>query len=115
MAVAASSFGIWTLSACRIVYVIDEDQQSSRKFGFAYGTLPMHVERGEERFIIEWNKQTNEVFYEILSFSVPQTWFVKLSYPVARYFQQLFAQASLQAMHKWVKGQSLSSISDNFV
>ena len=40
---------MWTLNACRIVYVVDEP----RKFGFAYGTLPDHAESGEERFTVE--------------------------------------------------------------
>jgi uncharacterized protein (UPF0548 family) len=34
--------------ACRVVAVIDETD----RFGFAYGTLPMHAERGEESFVI---------------------------------------------------------------
>jgi uncharacterized protein (UPF0548 family) len=34
--------------ACRIVVVIDEPD----RFGFAYGTLPMHPERGEESFVL---------------------------------------------------------------
>ncbi|WP_072750074.1 DUF1990 family protein [Rhodococcus maanshanensis] len=34
---------------CRVVYRIDEPGRS----GFAYGTLPGHPERGEERFAIE--------------------------------------------------------------
>ena len=34
--------------ACRIVTVIDEPD----RFGFAYGTLPVHPEQGEEAFIV---------------------------------------------------------------
>ena len=34
----------------RIVRVVDEP---GRRFGFAYGTLPGHVERGEESFLVE--------------------------------------------------------------
>src|SRR4051812_4179238 len=37
VAVIARSFGLWWLSACRIVYVVDEADPISR-FGFAYGT-----------------------------------------------------------------------------
>ena len=33
---------------CRIVAVIDEPN----RYGFAYGTLPAHVERGEEAFVV---------------------------------------------------------------
>lgn len=49
MAVVAGIFRVWSLNAARIVYVVDEP----RRFGCAYETLPGHVERGEERFLIE--------------------------------------------------------------
>jgi uncharacterized protein (UPF0548 family) len=54
VAVVISHFGFWSMNACRIVYVIDE-HGSSEKYGFAYGTLPEHGERGEERFTVELN------------------------------------------------------------
>jgi uncharacterized protein (UPF0548 family) len=52
IAVMGHAIGLWWLNSCRIVYVVDETGPVS-KFGFAYGTLPGHVESGEERFIIE--------------------------------------------------------------
>ena len=67
----ARRFGLWWLSACRIVYVVDEAEPISR-FGFAYGTLPDHAGTGEERFLVEWDRQSGEVWYEILAFSRPQ-------------------------------------------
>jgi uncharacterized protein (UPF0548 family) len=98
------------LSASRIVYVIEDQEDGKiRKFGFGYGTLPTHVERGEERFLIEWNLESDEVFYDILAFSLPQTWFVKMSYPVARYFQRLFSETSAEMMQQWVKGETPNS------
>ena len=93
VAVKARAFGTWSLSACRIVYVIDE----ARRFGFAYGTLPEHVERGEERFLIEW-LDDDSVWYDILAFSRPQHPLVKLSYPLARRLQKQFARESLIRM-----------------
>jgi hypothetical protein len=72
------------------------------------GTLPTHVESGEQRFIIEWNKKTNNVYIEVISFSQPQQWFTKLGYPVARSIQKHFADASLDAFHLWLKN-SLSN------
>jgi uncharacterized protein (UPF0548 family) len=93
VAVKARAFRTWSLSACRIVYVIDE----ARRFGFAYGTLPEHVERGEERFLIEW-LDDDSVWYDILAFSRPQHPLVKLSYPLARRLQKRFARESLLRM-----------------
>lgn len=48
VAVMGHALGVWWLNACRIVYVVDETESVTR-FGLAYGTLPGHVESGEER------------------------------------------------------------------
>src|SRR2546425_2543643 len=55
VAILIPLFGLWLLNACRIVYVLDGDGPSDgniRRFGFAYGTLPDHMESGEERFSV---------------------------------------------------------------
>ena len=93
VAVKARTFAMWSLSACRVVYVIDEP----RRFGFAYGTLPDHVERGEERFLIEW-RDDDSVWYDILAFSRPQHPLVRLGSPYARTLQKQFARESLKRM-----------------
>jgi len=97
-AVQAKTFGFWSLSACRIVYVIDENGEV-KKFGFAYGTLPDHVECGEERFTIEWATD-DTVWYDIFAFSRPRHPLVKLGRPLARRLQKRFARESLAAMLK---------------
>jgi len=93
VAVKARAYGTWSLNATRVVYVIDE----SRRFGFAYGTLPDHVEKGEERFLVEWMPE-DSVWYDILAFSRPQHPLVKLSAPLARRLQHQFARDSLNRM-----------------
>jgi len=93
VAVKARAFGTWSLNASRVVYTIDEP----RRFGFAYGTLPDHVERGEERFLVEWLPD-DSVWYDILAFSRPQHPLVKLSTPLARMLQKRFARESLNRM-----------------
>ena len=90
VAVKARAFGTWSLNASRVVYTIDEE----RRFGFAYGTLPDHVERGEERFLIEW-LPNDSVWYDILAFSRPRHPLVRLSKPLARMLQKQFARDSL--------------------
>ncbi len=64
----AHHLGFHSLSACRIVYVIDEPT----RFGFAYGTLPAHAETGEERFTVEWDRNTDIVTYDLYAFSRPR-------------------------------------------
>jgi len=97
VAVLINHFGFWSLNFCRIVYVIDEDG-SQRRFGFAYGTLKEHAERGEERFMIEWDRATDIVTYNILSFSRPGNWKTRIACPLARRLQQQFVTNSLAAM-----------------
>ncbi|PYV94456.1 MAG: hypothetical protein DMG86_23230 [Acidobacteria bacterium] len=46
VAVLVQHLGFFSLNACRIVYVVDEDGPIAR-YGFAYGTLAEHAERGE--------------------------------------------------------------------
>jgi uncharacterized protein (UPF0548 family) len=63
---------MWSLNACRIVYVIEEEEASLlNRYGFAFGTLPGHVERGEERFSVEWHRSEDWVFYEVFAFARP--------------------------------------------
>lgn len=93
--------GLWSLNFCRIVYVVDETEPVCR-FGFAYGTLPDHMESGEERFLVEWNRETGEVFYDILAFSKPQHLLARLGYPVVRRLQKKFARDSVAAMRRAV-------------
>lgn len=97
VAIQARTFGVWSLSASRVVYVVNEIDAVSR-FGFAYGTLPDHVERGEERFLIEWDQSTDLVTYDILAFSRPQHPLVKLASLLARQLQKRFARESLLRM-----------------
>ena len=65
-------FGLWSLNACRIVYVIEEKEALLlKRYGFAFGTLPGHVERGEERFTVEWHRADDSVWYEVFAFARP--------------------------------------------
>lgn len=102
VAIQAKTFGVWSLSASRIVYVVNEDETLTR-FGFAYGTLPDHVEKGEERFLIEWNQTDDSVWYDILAFSQPRHPLVRLGFPLARMLQKRFARESLATMMSAVR------------
>ncbi len=96
VAMQVRTLGIWWMNACRVVYIIDE-QEPVRRFGFAYGTLPAHVEQGEELFSIEqWADGT--VWYRIQAFSRPRYWPVKMAQPIARLLQRKFVRDSQTAM-----------------
>ena len=102
VAVLGRAIGLWWLNACRIVYVVDKEGPIS-KFGFAYGTLPGHVESGEERFLIEWNLDDNSVWYDILAFSTPNHFLTRLGYPLVRRLQKRFGRDSTTAMLESVR------------
>jgi uncharacterized protein (UPF0548 family) len=103
VAVVARAMGCWWLNSCRIVYVIDE-QRPVRRYGFAYGTLPGHIEAGEERFLLEWNAADDSVWYDILAFSRPWHVLARLGYPLVRRMQKQFGRDSAAAMRHNVNG-----------
>ena len=97
--VQASHFGFWSLHCCRIVSVCHEHSPEGQRYGFAYGTLADHAERGEEFFSVRWDYKTDSVSYKILAFSQPKA-VAALGYPVTRRLQDKFAVDSHAAMKK---------------
>ena len=98
VAVAACVLGLWSINAARIVYVVDQP----RRFGFAYGTLPGHVEQGEERFLVE-QSEDETVWYDIVAFSRPRHILTKIGYPFVRRLQKRFGRESAAAMLRVVQ------------
>jgi uncharacterized protein (UPF0548 family) len=76
------------------------------RFGFAYGTLPDHAERGEERFTVEWHHHDDTVWYDILAFSRPNQFLSGLAYPLVRQLQKRFARDSRAVMHRAVNREA---------
>jgi len=112
VAVLAKAPGFWTLNPCRVVYVIDDIVARGHgevlRFGFAYGTLPGHLECGEERFCVEWNSANDKVHYDLLAFSKPQNFVSRLGYTLVRDAQARFRRLSGKAMQEAVNsGNSL--------
>ncbi len=91
-------YGFWSLDACRIVYVVDEEEDGVRRYGFGYGTLPQHAERGEERFTVEWRREDDTVWYELFSAARPGTLLTWIGYPLTRLLVKRFARDSVRAM-----------------
>src|SRR5262249_39112184 len=71
------AMGVWWWNSARIVYTIDEPN----RFAFAYGTLPGHVERGEEQFAVEMT-DGGAVWYTIRAFSRPRILAARLANPL---------------------------------
>ncbi len=98
VAILVSHLGFYSLNSARIVYVIDEPA----RFGFAYGTLSEHAEIGEERFLVEYDPDSGEVWYDILAFSRTASLLAQIGYPIARSLQKAFATDSKGAMQRAV-------------
>jgi uncharacterized protein (UPF0548 family) len=103
VAILARVLGVWYVNACRIVYLID-DTGPVETYGFAYGTLPDHAERGEERFTVAWDHADDSVRYVQFAFSRPNHLLTRLNYPLARTVQKRFANDALEAMARAVGG-----------
>jgi len=101
VAVLVRHLGFRSLNPARIVYTLD-DRGPLQRFGFAYGTLPGHSEKGEELFSIEWNRADGSgegsVHYAVFAFSRPDHPLAWLGYPFTRMLQKRFIRDSQRAM-----------------
>lgn len=98
VAVESLTLGLWTLNLSKIVDVTD----LPGKFGFVYSPTALHVEQGEERFLIEMDARTNEVFYDLEAVSMPAHFAARLGKPIARAFQHKFARDSHRRLRELI-------------
>jgi uncharacterized protein (UPF0548 family) len=82
---------------CRIVSVVSE----LNSFGFAYGTLPGHPERGEESFVVRRGSD-DVVRFEVAAFSTPSGYLVRLGGPIPRWIQQRATRGYLEGVRRVV-------------
>jgi uncharacterized protein (UPF0548 family) len=95
--IASRTFGpVTILAPCRIVYVTDE----ATRFGFGYGTLPGHPERGEEAFHVILGDD-GMVKAEIVAFSRPDDLPTRLAGPIARKIQNAATGRYLTGIRKY--------------
>lgn len=95
--------GFWSINPCRIVYVEEQETPAQRSFSFAIGTLPMHSERGEERFLVEWDLVRDVVRFEILAYASPRHWMARLGTPYVYLLQRRFGRQALQVVRAQVQ------------
>ncbi|MBA2283233.1 MAG: DUF1990 domain-containing protein [Acidimicrobiia bacterium] len=85
------------LACCRVVAVVDEPRRS----GFAYGTLPLHPERGEESFVVALDDD-GTVRFRVVAFSRFAHPLTRLGAPVTRRVQSATMHRYLDALEAWV-------------
>ncbi|MFT6821612.1 MAG: hypothetical protein ACJATT_005443 [Myxococcota bacterium] len=100
---ASRQLGLWTLNACRVVYIIEEEDDVRARFGFAYGTLANHAVAGEERFLATWDKRSDIVDFEVFKFSLPRHPLVRVMAPIARSIQRKFSEHAVLTVKRAVQ------------
>jgi uncharacterized protein (UPF0548 family) len=99
VAVEVRALGLWSINLSRIQDVVD----TRNRFGFLYATTEMHVEEGEERFLIELNPDDGKVSYVLEAVSRPRNSLARMGFPVTGYFQHRFARDSHRLMREAVE------------
>ena len=96
--IVALRFGpSFVLAPSKVVYVTED----RARFGFAYGTLPGHPERGEEAFHVE-RRDDGEVSFDVIAFSRPADLLGRIGSPVARAVQNRVTNAYLDGVRRYV-------------
>ena len=98
LATVIHHLGFWSINPCRVVYVDERDTPMHRAFSFALGTLPLHSEVGEERFLVEWDRGSGEVRFEILAYAGAWHWMARLGAPYVGMLQRRFGRAAIAAV-----------------
>ena len=83
LTVGRGRFGV----PCEVVYTIEEPSRA----GFGYGTLPGHLERGEEAFVVERDSQ-DRVWFRTVTFSRPVRWSAIVAGPLSQILQRGYAR-----------------------
>lgn len=89
-------FNLHWLNGARVVDVIDRPDY----YGFSYGTLENHIERGEELFYCRLDPTDGRVYYGIQAYSRPRFWGTRLLKPYARAQQHRFVRESMARMRE---------------
>jgi uncharacterized protein (UPF0548 family) len=99
VAVEACTLGLWTLNLSQILEVIT----NRFRYGFVYGTTAIHVEEGEERFLLALDPLTGQVTYSLEAVSRPRNTLARVGYPITRSYQHQFARDSQRRMQRSVE------------
>lgn len=102
LAFATRHFGIWTVHTCRVAFILEPEQDVVVRDGFAWGTVPTHPLQGEQRFLVEWDRGTDEVRFEIRAFSRPAHPLLRRIAPVAAGLQRRFVREALAVVQRAV-------------
>lgn len=101
--VQARILGVRFTVASRVLEVHDHDVLGRARYGFTYGTLHSHVERGEELFEVWRDQATDEVGYRIHAMAAPGRWYAAVGRVVVDRYRARFRRDSGAAMERVVR------------
>jgi uncharacterized protein (UPF0548 family) len=103
VAVEVRTAYLWSINISRITEVVD----SPTRFGFLYSTTALHVEEGQERFVIEFDPASESVSYLIEAVSRPRHIFARIGHPFSRAMQHRFARDAQARLKRCVPDADL--------
>lgn len=88
--------GWWVEATCRVIAVVEEED----RYGFAYGTLARHPERGEEAFVVE--RVGSGSTFAVEAVSQPVHPLARMAPPVTHRLQAMATNRYLATMSRTV-------------
>lgn len=107
--VQARILGVTFTVASRVLAVHDHDELGRARYGFTYGTLHSHVERGEELFEVWRDHETDEVGYRIHAMAAPGRWYAAVGRVVVDHYRARFRRDSAITMERIVRSADIFS------
>ncbi len=89
---------LWSASFNRVIESVD----GPTRFGFIYATNAVHVDEGQECFVIVFDTESGSVHYLIEAVSRPKHILARIGYPFLRAVQRRFARDSYARMKSFV-------------
>ena len=89
----AGPLRLW--APCEVVWLVDEPD----RYGFGFGTLDGHPERGEEAFLVSVAAD-GTVWFDVLAFSWPARWWARVGHAFARRLQARVTDRYVRAMER---------------
>ncbi|BCB77654.1 DUF1990 family protein [Phytohabitans flavus] len=80
-------------------------EHGERQGGFGYGSVGRHPLRGEEAFVVT-RDEDDTVWLEIVAFSRPVLWWLRLAGPLLPVFQRFYAQRCGAALRRLVRSEA---------
>mmetsp|Transcript_25012 Transcript_25012/g.67988 ORF Transcript_25012/g.67988 Transcript_25012/m.67988 type:complete len:223 (+) Transcript_25012:73-741(+) len=114
--VVAKTLFAWTANPLQVVYTREGPVKAAQRaatgtlaagppasslvqrFQFAHGCLKGHLLAGEESFAVEWDKEDDSVWYEVMTFSRPAHPLAMATYPLVRFYQRQYGKDSSVAI-----------------